>query len=154
MPFEPLYFCLITDTSGGLDGTGNHYDGSLTIRDGNLYCGGPGSTVSSFAGIAVNRETKQPEIVSWNGYHVYRPLFRRLEIVIVNDDGREVVGMMRKPSKWAVGYETYREAGHAVERAMRLNDLRDGQPLPPRTHAVIDDQVMAEIVAAQREPAR
>jgi hypothetical protein len=45
------------------------------------------------------------------------PVFTLGEILVLDDDGREIAGAGRKPDKWDVRCETFDEIGPAVERA-------------------------------------
>jgi hypothetical protein len=42
------------------------------------------------------------------------------EIVITNNDGREIVGKGRKPDKWDVEYETFKNIDDAIKRAQEV----------------------------------
>ena len=54
------------------------------------------------------------------------------ELFIVDLVGREIGGHGRKPSKWPVGYELYRDRASAVARAFNLVEAypASGQPHP------------------------
>lgn len=48
------------------------------------------------------------------------PVFTVGEILILGSDGREVGPIGRKPSKWDVGWETYKDLDVAVARAQEV----------------------------------
>lgn len=47
------------------------------------------------------------------------PVFDLGEIVVADEGGRELVGRLRKPSKWDVGTETFDSIEEAVARSQR-----------------------------------
>lgn len=49
------------------------------------------------------------------------PVFHRGEILVLDEDGREVAGHGRKPSKWDVDVELFETIEQAVARAARLS---------------------------------
>ena len=49
-----------------------------------------------------------------------QPVFTLGEILIVGEDGREVAGRGRKPSKWSVEVETFDDVRAAVHRARQV----------------------------------
>lgn len=48
------------------------------------------------------------------------PVFTLGEVLIVGDDGRELVGERRQPGKWDVGAETFDTIEEAVARAQAV----------------------------------
>jgi len=49
------------------------------------------------------------------------PVFTLGEILILGDDGREVSGVGRKPSKWFVVIEEFDTIDLAIQRAIQIN---------------------------------
>ena len=47
-------------------------------------------------------------------------VFEEGEILIVDESGREVAGLRRKPSKWYVEYEEFEDLEKAIERAKEV----------------------------------
>lgn len=54
------------------------------------------------------------------------PVFTPGEILILDEDGRELAGRYRKPSKWGVSYETYINVEAAIDRARDVLHTVDG----------------------------
>ena len=48
------------------------------------------------------------------------PVFNLGEVLILNDSGREVAGMQRKPSKWSVEVEEFDNLDDAVKKAQEV----------------------------------
>lgn len=62
------------------------------------------------------------ELIGIEGYLRLRTqVFTLGEVLLVNDDGREIVGHGRKPNKWSVGFETFDDASKAVERSLEVS---------------------------------
>jgi hypothetical protein len=51
------------------------------------------------------------------------PVFHLGEILILNESGREVGGMCRKPSKWSVEVEEFSHLDDAVQKSKNLGTL-------------------------------
>lgn len=51
------------------------------------------------------------------------PVFTLGEILVLDDSGREVSGIGRKPSKWFVSYETFDTIELAVDRAREITAM-------------------------------
>lgn len=47
--------------------------------------------------------------------NLYYPVFYSGEIIVVDELGREIGGMGRKPSKWFVEYEVFGDVGDAIK---------------------------------------
>lgn len=52
-----------------------------------------------------------------------QPVFSLGEILVLDDSGREVAGLGRKPSKWRVTYELFYDIALAVERAREVSGV-------------------------------
>jgi len=48
------------------------------------------------------------------------PVFHLSEILILDQNGREVTGMMRKPSKWSVEFKEFNTLDKAIEYSKEL----------------------------------
>ena len=51
------------------------------------------------------------------------PVFQLGEILILDNNGREVNGVGRKPSKWSVEYKTFNNIDEAVQMSKNLGTL-------------------------------
>jgi len=60
------------------------------------------------------------------------PVFHLGEILILDGNGREVVGLGRKPSKWDVGYQTFAALDEAIVRAQEVMQQAEPAPDPAR----------------------
>ncbi len=54
------------------------------------------------------------------GLSLRAPVFSLGEVLILGEDGRELTGHGRKPSKWDVGVEIFDTVEAAVERAQKV----------------------------------
>ena len=52
--------------------------------------------------------------------HVHVPVFEEGEILILDEDGREVAGHLRKPDKWGIEYEVFDNLEDAIKRAIEM----------------------------------
>ena len=58
--------------------------------------------------------------------YIQAPVFRLGEVMYLNEDGRELYGQGRKPSKWSVQYETFSSATEACARSIDILREADG----------------------------
>lgn len=59
-------------------------------------------------------------VVDWLAFR--GPVFTKGEVLIVNLDGRESFGRMRKPSRWGVEYEEFKTIEEAIACAEEVNE--------------------------------
>lgn len=57
---------------------------------------------------------------SYNMEYIRVPVFQEGEILIIDESGREIAGLGRKPSKWAVEYEVFDNLEDAIKKAHQI----------------------------------
>ena len=105
-----MKYCVITKTKSS-DVLGNHYDDmAVEVYDdiNKKYIW----TVSNDLDWSLYKDQK---VLS-----VKLPVFHRGEILLLDDSGREICGMQRKPSKWFIEYEEFKTLKKAIVRALEI----------------------------------
>lgn len=105
-----ILFFVVTDDAKGTDG--NFYDAILTTD-------GTSVQVNTFQGAPVGL--------------VKMKCFQKGEVVIVDaESGREIPYPGRKPSKWFIGGEFYKDLEVALDRAKEIMEVKEGDlnPVP------------------------
>lgn len=59
---------------------------------------------------------------SYNMEYIRVPVFQEGEILIIDKSGREIAGLGRKPSKWAVEYEVFDNLEDAIKKAIKVSE--------------------------------
>ena len=66
------------------------------------------------------KEDEKYSMVETKYVNVKLPVFYLGEVLILNEHGREVAGMQRKPGKWSVSVEEFYSLEEAIECAQKI----------------------------------
>ena len=98
------------------DQDGNEYDELMQEKKYRVGFGPDGDIIENRWCIPKEYNHKKKSI------RVKLPAFSLGEIIIASESGRELVGRGRKPDKWFVEYETFKNIEDAVIRARQVLD--------------------------------
>ncbi len=75
---------------------------------------------NNFEGKVVDLHEVDPNLAMIAALKLRAPVFHLGEVLLVDEDGREVGGLMRKPNKWDVTYEEFSLVGDAYRRVQEV----------------------------------